>query len=179
MNIKKINTPCYAKLITKTMILLFGIIGYGPYAFAVEDGKVYPGSNCHYGANTPSTNVKYDSTGFIYNNSTTNSALISCPIVKDKVFSAAGLNLIKIRYKKAVNSGFRCEILSRNRFGSPVGFQKSKWDFGPPGVKTMTLDDMGGFSRGVYTLSCILPPSKAPVNAANRSGIYNYRIHEK
>jgi hypothetical protein len=179
MNIKKINDLCHTKLFIKTLIVLFGITVYGHNAFAMEDGKVYPGSNCHYGALTPSGNVKYDSTGFIYNNSTTNSALISCPIVRDKVFSVAGLNFIKIRYKKPNSTGFHCVVHSRTSFGT-AGFQKSKWDFGPGGIKTMILDDIGGFSAGSYTLSCILPPSKAPVsNAANRAGIFYYQIHEK
>ncbi len=167
------------KLLINLLIILFGLAGFS-YNVLAGDAKVYPGSNCHYGALTPSANVKYDSTGFIYNNSTTHSALISCPIVKDAVFSGVNeLSLINIRYRKPTNVGFHCAIHSRTNSGTG-GLQKSKWDFGFAGNKTMSLPTVGGFFKGAYTLSCILPPSKSPVSsAANRSGIYNYRIHEK
>jgi len=167
------------KLSTNLLITLLGIVGFSYNALA-GDAKVFPGSNCHYGALTPSSNVKYDSTGFIYNSSTTHSALISCPIVKDVVFSGVNeLNLVKIRYRKPTSVGFNCTIHSRTNSGTG-GLQKSQWDFGFAGVKTMSLPSVGGFLKGAYTLSCILPPSKSPVStASNRSGIYHYRINEK
>ncbi len=171
------NNSFVTKSLMAASLSLLGVIGFANHASAA-DGKVYPGSNCHYGALTPSSNVKYDSTGFIYNNSTTHSALISCPIAKDSVFDRDAVST-RIRYRKATNVGLNCTIHSRFSSGTS-GVQKSKWDFGFAGVKWMTLDDVAAKSAGSLTLSCILPPSKSPVsNAANRAGIYNYLVTEK
>lgn len=58
MNTKKFDVIYYTKLFIKALIVLLGIIGNGHNVFAV-DGKVYLGSNCHYGLISPSTEVAY------------------------------------------------------------------------------------------------------------------------
>jgi len=140
---------------------------------SAEDGKTYPGSNCHPLDQSSAATL---SLGFNYieNTSTQYSALVICPIVKDEVFSLTGVNYINIRYDKPSTTGFYCGWYSKSSTGAS-GYTSSSWDFSAAGnAKSMTLTNTNSYSGGTYQLYCILPPK-----ANNKTAkLHSYRIDE-
>lgn len=153
-------------------LALGSLVLTGASAAHAEDGKVYPGSNCH-AYNSASGNITQYGFNYVENTSTSNSALLICPIVKDEVSSLLGVNLIRVRYYKPSDTGFYCSMHSKTATGTG-GFTSSQWDFDGAGTKTMTLDNVLSYSEGSYQLYCILP-NKVGSNTAK---LHTYRIDE-
>jgi hypothetical protein len=142
-------------------------------AARAQDGKVYPGSNCH---PLSPANADIMSYGFNYveNTSTTYSLLVICPGIKDNVASVTGLSLISVRYDKPSSTGFFCSIYSKSSIGSG-GYTSSQWDFDFAGNgKSMSLAAVSSYNAGSYQMYCILPPKVGSTTAK----LHTYRLDE-
>ncbi|MET0987524.1 MAG: hypothetical protein ABW034_19185 [Steroidobacteraceae bacterium] len=142
-----------------------------PYCFA-EDGKVYPASMCEGSlvGSPPITN--YDGRRLV-NNSTTNSAVVVCPVVKDNVFAATGANEAYVRYYKGTTTGFIADLYSFSAFGT-ANFVQFRSDFGAAGYKTLSYTPIGSFSQGYYSFVVVIPPGPAGA----KSSMISYRLDE-
>lgn len=142
-----------------------------PYCFA-EDGKVYPASMCEGSlvGSPPITN--YDGRRLV-NNSTTNSAVVVCPILKDNVFSVGGFNEGYLRYYKGAAAGVIADLYSYSAFGT-ASFTQFRSDFGAVGYKTLSYTPIASFSQGYYSLVVVIPPGPA----GSKSSLISYRFDE-
>lgn len=154
---------------TKMMLgaLSFAVSALVSTTALADDGKVYTGSSCQ-GLNTASENLIYRFANYAENTSTTNSALVMCPIVKD-VVAGTRLNYIRVSFTKNSSSGFYCAIYGRTATGGG-SYSSSLWDFNGAGTRSFVLSDINGYSSGTYSLYCIIPP---------RGRIQSYRIDER
>jgi hypothetical protein len=141
-------------------------------AFAV-DGKVYTSQFCQGSLVGNPPIISYTGKS-VRNNSTTNSAVLSCPIVKDEVNSLTGSSYSYVRYCKASTTGFLSTLYSYSAAGTSV-YQNSKSDFGAAGCKYMYHDPISSYSSGFYNLILVLPPSTA---AAQKTEVIAYRFDE-
>ncbi len=139
-----------------------------------EDGKVYPATMCQ-GSLVGSPSIISYTGNSVRNNSTINSAVISCPIVKDEVFSITGANEAYLRYCKGP-SGFGSSLYSYSAFGTS-SYVNSKWDFGFAGCsKTLAHDPILSYSQGYYTMVVVLPPSST--GTGTKTELFSYRLDE-
>jgi hypothetical protein len=141
---------------------------------SAEDGKVYPSAFCA-GALVGNPPIVSFSSDALTNTSTTNSAVVVCPTVKDNVFGSTGLNEANLRYCKAGSPGFLVDLRSHAPFGSSVALS-SKSDFLGAGCRTFTWGALAGASEGFYTFMVVIPPSIDGV--ATKSKLISYRIDE-
>jgi len=153
-------------------LLLAGAASLSPAS--AEDGKIYPSAFCA-GALVGNPPIVSFSSDALTNNSTTNSAVVVCPTIKDDVFSAAGLNEAKLHYCKAGAPGFLVDLRSHTSFGTSVAVS-SKSDFLGAGCRTFTWGALPGVSEGFYTFMVVIPPSIDGV--ATKSKLISYRIDE-
>ncbi|MET0661251.1 MAG: hypothetical protein ABW110_24190 [Steroidobacteraceae bacterium] len=142
-----------------------------PYCFA-EDGKVYPASMCAGSlvGSPPITN--YDGRRVV-NTSTTNSAVVVCPVVKDNVFAVTGANEGYVRYYKGTTTGFIADLYSFSAFGT-ANFVQFRSDFGAAGYKTLSYTPIGSYSQGYYSFVVVIPPGPAGA----KSSMISYRLDE-
>ncbi len=139
-----------------------------------EDGKVYPATMCQ-GSLVGSPPIISYTGKSVRNNSTTNSAVISCPIVKDEVFSVTGANEAYLRYCKGP-AGFNSSLYSYSAYGTS-SYVNSKWDFSGAGCsKFISHDPILSYSQGYYTMIVVLPPSAA--GAGTKTELFSYRLDE-
>ena len=152
-----------------SLLAFLGIVT--PPAIA-DDGKVYPASMCEGSlvGNPPIISYTGDS---VRNNSTTNSAVVVCPVVKDNVFGTTGANEAYVRYYKGTSTGFLCDLWSFNAHAT-ANFVQFKSDFGGTGNKTFSFSPISSFSQGYYSFICTIPPGPA----GQKSELFSYRLDE-
>jgi hypothetical protein len=142
-----------------------------PDCFA-EDGKVYPASMCQ-GSLVGSPPITYYDGRRLINNSTTNSAVVVCPVVKDNVFAASGANEAYVRYYKGTAAGVLADLYSYSAFGT-ANFVQFRSDFGAVGYKTLSFAPIGSYSQGYYSFVVVIPPGPA----GSKSSLISYRLDE-
>ena len=142
-----------------------------PYAHA-EDGKTYPASMCE-GALVGSPPVTSYNAVRLTNNSTTNSVVVVCPVVKDNVFAVTGTNEAYVRYYKGTQAGFLADLYSYSVYGT-ASFVQFRSDFGPLGYRTLSFAPIGSFSQGFYSFLVTIPPGPA----GSKSALISYRLDE-
>ena len=139
-----------------------------------KDGKVYPGTSCHYGHLTKADNIQYEPDGFVYNVSESYTSIVNCPIINDKAFNSFnGIRAVRIRFRKATSDCFTCELHSRRSDGSFEDVQIEQ-DCTFAGDKWMSFENLSGDGLGAYNLTCMLSPSTRDV----KTGIFNYFVNE-
>lgn len=157
------------KRVLSALVVMFSVVS-GAHA---EDGKVYPATMCQGSlVGTPSI-ITYTGKS-VRNNSTTNSAVVACPIVKDDVFSLTGGNQAMLRFCKPSSQGLNSSLYSYSSFGTS-SYLSSKWDFDGAGCRTISHGAISSYSQGYYTLLVTMPPSTA---AAQKTEIFSYRFDE-
>lgn len=140
-----------------------------------EDGKVYPATMCQGSLVGSPPIIEYTGKS-LRNKSTTNSAVVTCPIVKDSVFSIAGANEAYLRYCKGTLSGLNSSLYSYSAFGTS-SYVNSKWDFGAAGCnKTLTHNPIASFAQGYYSMIVVMPPSAA--GSGTKTELFSYRLDE-
>lgn len=149
-----------------TVTLAFAAVSTAGVALA-GDGKVYPGSAC-VPYSSGSANILQRFSDYALNTSTGNSALVTCPVVKD-IVGGTRLEYIRISYNKTNSSGFYCQVFSKNHSGTSF-HTSSKWDSSSTGNKTMILPDVNAYGSGSVSLYCIIPPG---------GRITSYRVDEQ
>jgi hypothetical protein len=140
-------------------------------AFA-EDGKVYPATMCQGSLVGNPPIIRYDGKQVV-NNSTTNSAVVVCPALKDDVFSVTGANEAYVRYHKGTNTGLLCDLWSYSAYGTSH-YVQFKSDFGAPGYKVFSYNPIQSFMQGYYSFVCVIPPGPA----GQKSSVISYRLDE-
>jgi hypothetical protein len=144
-----------------------------PYCLA-EDGKVYPAAMCQ-GSLVGSPPITSYTGNRLVNNSTTNSAVVVCPMVKDNVFAATGGNEGYVRYFKGTATGIIANLYSYSAFGT-ASFTQFRSDFAAAtGNRTLSYTPIGGFAQGFTSFIVVLPPGPA---AASKSALLSYRFDE-
>lgn len=141
------------------------------YCFA-EDGKVYPASMCEGALVGSPPIISYDGRALV-NTSTTNSAVVICPVVKDNVFGTTGANEAYVRYRKGTATGVLISLYSYSAFGT-ANYVQTRNDFGATGYKTATFTPIGSYSQGYYHFIVVLPPGPAGA----KSSLISYRLDE-
>jgi len=139
---------------------------------SAEDGKVYPAAFCE-GALVGNPPVVSFSVNGVTNNSTTNSAVLVCPAIKDNVTAVTGINEANFRYYKAGQAGVLIDLYSYSAYATS-NYLSSKSDFGANGYKTLSWGALGSYSGGFYGFIVVLP--NAPTAPRNRA--ISYRIDE-
>lgn len=139
-------------------VLLAAATGaFSPMAAAV-DGKTYPGAACQPGELNSPTDIQYTWLGHAKNILPGNSLGVVCPIVRDNMGSVSGIGYASVRINKTNNTGFVCELRSRNAH-STAGFLQTQWNFDGAGNRTITFNGpASGYASGYYVLSCYIPP---------------------
>lgn len=161
-------------LIKVTALMPLALMLFSPATVFAEDGKVYPATMCQ-GSLVGSPPIISYTGNSVRNNSTTNSAVISCPIVKDEVFSVLGANEAYLRYCKGP-AGFNSSLYSYSPFGTS-SYVNSKWDFTGAGCsKTISHDPILSYANGYYTMVVVLPPSAA--GSGTKTELFSYRLDE-
>jgi hypothetical protein len=83
--------------------------------------------------------------------------------------SVTGISAAYVRVNKTNDTGFFCEMKSRNGH-STAGSVESQWNFEGAGNRTITLNGpASGYISGFYLLSCIIPPGHT---------LLSYRVDE-
>jgi len=150
------------------------VAGISASAFA-QDGKVYPATICEGSLVGNPPIISYTGKS-VRNNSTANSAVLACPIIKDDVYSVSGLSQVHVRYCKATSSGFNSSLYSYSAYGTS-SFLSSKWDFGPAGCnKVLSHGPISSYSTGYYSLLLVLPPSTAATSP--KTEVFSFRADE-
>jgi hypothetical protein len=158
-------------LITLTFVTAFIVASSSARA---EDGKVYPATMCQGSLVGNPPIISYTGKS-VRNNSTVNSAVVSCPIVKDIIFSVTGANEAYLRYCKG-SAGLNSSLYSYSAFGTS-SYLNSKWDFGSAGCnKTISHNPIASYSQGYYTLIVTMPPSNA--GSGTKTELFSYRLDE-
>lgn len=146
---------------------------------AEEDGKVYPASMCRDALVGSPPITTYSGLG-VENNSMTNSAVVVCPIIKDKVFATEGLNEALVRYFKGSSAMFIADLYSFSIFGNSSYVQFKSDSSTTTGFKTLTYTPIGAYSGGYYVFSVVIP--QAAANTAGvpgqKSRLISYRVDE-
>ncbi|MGB3620228.1 MAG: hypothetical protein WBA20_02685 [Ketobacter sp.] len=137
-----------------------------------EDGKVYPATMCQ-GSLVGNPPITYNDGRQLKNNSTSNSAVVVCPVIKDNVFSNAGLNEAYMRYYKANSTGFLSTLYSYSAFGT-ANYVQYKSDFGGAGYKTLSFTPISSYNQGYYQFIAVIPPSPT----STKSSVISYRVDE-
>lgn len=153
-------------------VTVFASMFLGNTPTFAEDGKIYPATMCQGSlvGNPPITS--YDGKQLV-NTSTTNSAVVVCPVIKDNTSSLTGANEAYVRYRKGTNTGFLCDLWSYSAHGTSNHVQ-FKSDFGAPGNKTFSYNPILSFSQGYYSFVCVIPPGPA----GQKSSVISYRLDE-
>ena len=155
------------KIVSSIAVVLLAM----PLLATAEDGKVYPATMCQGTVGNP-TNLSYDGTKLV-NTSTTYSAVVVCPMIKDDVFSGAGANEAYMRYYKANSTGFISNLYSFSAFGT-ASFTQFKSDFGGAGYKTLSYTPISSYSQGYYQFVVVIPPGTSTA----KSSVISYRLDE-
>lgn len=143
-----------------------------PLSAIAEDGKVYPATMCQGSLVGNPSILSYDGTRLV-NTSTTYSAVVVCPAIKDDVFSGAGANEAYMRYYKANSTGFISNLYSFSAYGT-ASFTQFKSDFGGAGYKTLSYTPISSYSQGYYQFVVVIPPG----TSSAKSSVISYRLDE-
>jgi hypothetical protein len=144
---------------------------FSPASFA-EDGKVYPASMCQ-GSLVGSPPITYYNGTKLINNSTTNSAVVVCPVVKDNVFSTTGANEAYLRYYKGTSTGMLADLYSFSSYGT-ANYVQFRSDFGGTGYKVFSYTPISSYSQGYYSFIVAIPPGPS----GSKSSVISYRLDE-
>jgi hypothetical protein len=139
---------------------------------SAEDGKVYPASMCEGSLVGSPPITSYTGTRLV-NNSTTNSAVVVCPAVKDNVFALTGANEAYVRYYKGTTTGFLADLYSFSAHGT-ANYVQFRSDFGAAGYKTLSYTPISSYSQGYYAFIVVIPPGPAGA----KSALMSYRLDE-
>ena len=146
-------------------------IGLGT-AQAGKDWKTYPGTMCR-PADMDSPDVGYFAEGRIYNKNTSSGLLIYCPIVRDMISANAKWTKVVIHYHNPDPAKkIRCDMVTRYSNGRLMNSRRGK---GSSSKGILRIYNRSKSGRGVYTLSCSLPPSGSKPGS---SGISLIQVHE-
>lgn len=158
--------------ITQRFLLITSISLAAVTTAQAEDGKVYPGTFCQGSlvGNPPITH--YDGR-HLRNDSTTNSAVVVCPAVKDNVFSTAGLNEAYMRIYKARPTCFISTLYSYSAFGT-ASYSQNRSDCQNTGYRTLSYSPINSYSQGYYQFVVVIPPG----TSTNHSAVISYRLDE-
>ncbi|MES2663310.1 MAG: hypothetical protein V4629_08415 [Pseudomonadota bacterium] len=139
---------------------------------AAEDRKVYPAAMCE-GAQVGNPPIVSYQSNKLVNNSTTNSAVVICPILRDNIYTTSGANEAYVRYFKGTNTGFIANLYSYSSYGTS-SYTQFKSDYGTTGYKLFSYTPISAYSQGFYNFVVVIPPG--PTGA--KSSIISYRLDE-
>ena len=168
------------RFLTGTLFALSVLATGGPAA--ALDGKSLPGAACQPGDQSQSYIT--DPFGRILNPSTTQSLVVTCPVVRD-IITGNSSNGIDQAFVKVIdnnpNTGSEvgCTLASfRGDNGQAVEVTSRTTVGSNPNVQTLpTFTDLASTSGGFYSLRCLIPPRTS--STAPLSGIVMYQIDEQ
>lgn len=136
--------------------MMLGIVGSGS-AFAEIKTTTYPGTMCQPYSSTTANNIRYNTAG-VYNNSTTHSATVKCPMPKTLEDGKLGSVIVDVK-DYSDSATIYCTVYVRKINGQWVHQESSNSDqyfLGNSDV-FMTTINYGSNDGTFYNLSCSLP----------------------
>lgn len=160
---------------TARLILAMAIVLMAGAAQAT-DLKNYPGATCQPRNPDNAAIIEYGFTGEVFNTSTEFAAVVTCPIVRDSVFTPPGeLRAVAVRFRIPPFGGAAfCELHSRDLYGT-AGFMDSRLTSGEGNV-SLSFPALSGVHIGYYSLTCAIG---AAVDADRPSALASYLVVEE
>lgn len=135
---------------------------------AASDGKIFSGSNCKPWYGSDIGDFIFTNTA-IYNHSTTSHRWVTCPLTRDRVSSAQGIQVrVNARRGSSFNGVLSCYLRSNDPYGYAFDSDSASYSGSSSVSLSMLVDSSPG--GGDYTLSCYLP--------GGDSKIFNYELYE-